>query len=85
METTPARDRSVPSQVLKVILRTDCSLSYDREAFLQWISTYPSETVHDQTYEKKHPGTGDWLLHDFKFVQWMNASESAVLWCHGKR
>jgi hypothetical protein len=57
----------------------------EREKFLGWISVIPFEKIHEDIYAKKHPGTGDWLLRTPKFQEWFNSSESALLWCHGKR
>ena len=57
----------------------------EREKFLGWISNIPFEKIHEATYAKKHPGTGDWLLQTPQFQDWFNNSGSALLWCYGKR
>lgn len=81
----PTRTRSVFLIASVSIQRNDYRLARNREDFLQWLSTHPSETSHDQTYSKKHAGTGDWLLCHPSFEHWMRSKDSAVLWCYGKR
>jgi len=58
---------------------------HEREDFLRWLSPHPFEQVHERTYAKKHPETGDWLLHRPEFERWVISQDSAVLWCYGKR
>jgi hypothetical protein len=57
----------------------------EREDLLNWVSPHDHEEAHDNIYTKKHPGTGDWLLHTKEFQAWIDNSTSALLWCHGKR
>ncbi|KAF7510671.1 hypothetical protein GJ744_006037 [Endocarpon pusillum] len=64
--------------------RRQRELVNEREDFLRWLSSYPFEDVQKTTYEKKHPGTGDWLLRQSEFEQWFTKQDSAILWCYGK-
>ncbi|ERF68561.1 hypothetical protein EPUS_04659 [Endocarpon pusillum Z07020] len=64
--------------------RRQRELVKEREDFLRWLSNYPFEDVQKTTYEKKHPGTGDWLLRQSEFEQWFTKQDSAILWCYGK-
>lgn len=57
----------------------------ERSEFLNWISQVDFEKVHDDTYAKKHEGTGAWLLQRTEFKEWLNSPRSSLLWCHGKR
>ena len=57
----------------------------ERESFLDWISTFDFEKVHDSIYAKKHEGTGDWLIQTEEFRTWFSSSKSSLLWCYGKR
>ena len=57
----------------------------EREDFLNWISLYDYEEAHDNTYSKKHAGTGNWLVQTDEFRIWDNSQKSALPWCHGKR
>ena len=57
----------------------------ERECFLDWISTFDFEKVHDSIYAKKHEGTGDWLIQTEEFRTWFSSSKSSLLWCYGKR
>jgi hypothetical protein len=41
--------------------------------------------MHEDIYDKKHPGTGDWLLQRTDFLAWFDSPDSALLWCYGKR
>jgi len=51
---------------------------------LNWISLYDYEEAHDNTYSKKHAGTGNWLVQTDEFRIWDNSQKSALPWCHGK-
>lgn len=57
----------------------------ERESFLDWISTFDFEKVHDSIYAKRHEGTGDWLIQTEEFRTWFSSSKSSLLWCYGKR
>ncbi|KAF7504496.1 hypothetical protein GJ744_002176 [Endocarpon pusillum] len=56
----------------------------EREDFLRWLSNHPFEDDHRKMYDKKHPGTGDWLLQRPEFETWFAAQRSGFLWCYGK-
>jgi hypothetical protein len=57
----------------------------ERSSFLAWVSDIDFETVHQNIYAKKHDNTGDWLVMEPKYQQWLNSPASSLLWCHGKR
>ncbi|KAJ4288061.1 hypothetical protein N0V90_012078 [Kalmusia sp. IMI 367209] len=56
----------------------------ERSTFLSWLSDIDFEDVHQSIYAKKHKGTGDWLINEPKFQQWMRSPRSSLLWCNGK-
>ncbi|KAF2785832.1 hypothetical protein K505DRAFT_330763, partial [Melanomma pulvis-pyrius CBS 109.77] len=56
----------------------------ERSAFLSWVSDIDFEEVHQTIYARKHKDTGDWLIKESKFHQWMQSPRSSLLWCNGK-
>ena len=52
---------------------------------MNWISTIDFENEHALTFEKRYKDTGNWLLEEPVFQQWIDGTDSRVLWCYGKR
>jgi hypothetical protein len=57
----------------------------ERSEFLKWVSDIDFEEVHQSIYARKHKDTGDWLIRELKFQEWMQSPRSSLLWCNGKR
>ncbi|KAH6888665.1 hypothetical protein B0T10DRAFT_573510 [Thelonectria olida] len=55
----------------------------DRSNILQWISSEPNLQHHRQAHSEILQGTGTWLFHDSKFLEWKNETASSILWLHG--
>ncbi|KAG9202248.1 hypothetical protein G6514_004686, partial [Epicoccum nigrum] len=56
----------------------------ERSEFLKWVSDIDFEEVHQSIYARKHKDTGDWLIRELKFQEWMQSPHSSLLWCNGK-
>ncbi|KAH7319047.1 hypothetical protein BKA65DRAFT_556477 [Rhexocercosporidium sp. MPI-PUGE-AT-0058] len=56
----------------------------ERRQFLEWVSDINYEETFNDIIKKKHPGTGEWLLHHEKFRCWAKSPKPSLLWCHGK-
>jgi hypothetical protein len=41
------------------------------------------EEFHTTTLAKRHSNTGAWLLEHSSYMDWLQADESKLLWCHG--
>ncbi|KAF8424851.1 ankyrin repeat-containing domain protein [Tirmania nivea] len=54
-----------------------------RRAVLNWLSQSDFEDTHQRHYKKRFGSTGKWLLDDLQFTNWVNQSNSGLLWCHG--
>jgi hypothetical protein len=55
----------------------------DRSKILQWISTIPYSLHHQTVRKDRLPDSGDWMLRNARFKEWMQSSSSATLWLHG--
>jgi hypothetical protein len=55
----------------------------DRSKILQWISTIPYSLHHQAVRKDRLPDSGDWMLRNARFKEWMESSSSATLWLHG--
>ncbi|KAF8207256.1 hypothetical protein K438DRAFT_430486 [Mycena galopus ATCC 62051] len=51
---------------------------------MQWITTLNFFQRHQLIFETRQAGTGEWLLADTKFRDWVSNS-GKVLWCRGIR
>lgn len=54
-----------------------------RLEILAWMSSQPYKAHHNQNKKDVLKGTGQWLLEDSVFIQWMKDSASSLLWLHG--
>ena len=63
-----------------------CFFTYEDE-FLRRLKPSDVAYTHEQLEKVALPGSGDWLLHDDRFVRWVSVDgeSSGILWCHGKR
>jgi hypothetical protein len=59
------------------------NLDKDRAEFLQWISKIRYTDHHQTNFWDVLPGTGQWLLDDPLFFEWMRSG--SILWLHGIR
>jgi hypothetical protein len=55
----------------------------DRNKILQWISTTPYSLHHQAVRKDRLLDSGDWMLRNARFKEWMESSSSATLWLHG--
>jgi hypothetical protein len=67
--------------VLRVLTRPNPD--DERVKFLQWISRIRYTDHHETNFKDVLPGTGQWLLEDPLFSDWMQSG--SVLWLHGIR
>jgi Cdc6-like AAA superfamily ATPase len=49
---------------------------------LRWLSPLEYNVKHDESFEKHHEGTGNWLFQKSIYAQW-KSSRSALLWIYG--
>ena len=54
-----------------------------RTQILVWLSPIPYMQHHIQANSDVLPGTGQWLLHDARLLDWQTSRSSSVLWLHG--
>lgn len=59
----------------------------ENKAILTWISNLSFEEKQTDILSKRHPGTGEWLLQQDRFIDWRNGvlDEPSTLWCPGIR
>ena len=55
-----------------------------RRLLLTWLSSLDFRSSHEKAYGSRHEMTGSWFLRNERFTYWLNAKESALLWCCGK-
>jgi hypothetical protein len=57
----------------------------ERRDLLEWVSDIQYGRHHDEIEERREPGTGDWLVQDERFREWMVSPSSSTLWLQGSR
>jgi hypothetical protein len=59
----------------------------DKESqdILDWLSPLNFWTKQKDTFQRREPGTGEWLLNDPLFTQWRDETNNNILWCPGER
>ncbi|OQD95096.1 hypothetical protein PENSOL_c022G06704 [Penicillium solitum] len=50
---------------------------------LEWVSNFQYGRHHDEIEERREPNTGDWLVQDKRFCDWMNSPSDSTLWLQG--
>ncbi|KAJ6179439.1 hypothetical protein N7519_009900 [Penicillium mononematosum] len=55
----------------------------ERRDLLEWVSDIQYGRHHDEIEERREPGTGDWLVQDGRFREWMDSPLSSTLWLQG--
>lgn len=56
----------------------------ERNEILQWLSNKDFDLHQELMLDKRCSGTGDWLLEDERFKDWLTgAGKSRLLWCNG--
>jgi len=51
---------------------------------MTWISTLNFSTKQNDFFERRQERTGEWLLNEDTFKNWLNGTEG-TLWCPGLR
>lgn len=78
---------------IRQILKKTANTSIDQETRIQdqetrkiikWLSHLNFWSKQDDTFGRRQEGTGEWLLNDPTFQQWING-DIKVLWCPGHR
>jgi len=54
------------------------------QKLLNWLSPLTFWAMHSDTFGRRQPGTGEWLLVDERFQSWISG-ETKYLWCPGDR
>lgn len=57
----------------------------ERRELLEWVSNFQYGRHHDEIEERREPNTGDWLVQDKRFCDWMNSPSDSTLWLQGSR
>lgn len=57
----------------------------ERRSLLEWISTVQYGRHHDEIEERRRQDTGNWLIENEKFREWMDSPSSSALWLQGSR
>ncbi|KAF4828588.1 Satratoxin biosynthesis SC1 cluster protein 4 [Colletotrichum tropicale] len=55
-----------------------------RRRFLDWLPTLDFGEIQENNFERRVPGSGDWLLDHEDFQTWKASPVSTLLWIHGK-
>lgn len=55
----------------------------DREEVVQWLSKLDFRGKQQETYQKRHPGTGEGVLKTQEFKDWFRDTDKPPLWCPG--
>ncbi|CAG8890998.1 unnamed protein product [Penicillium egyptiacum] len=55
----------------------------ERRDLLEWVSDIQYGRHHDEIEERREPDTGDWLVQDERFREWMDSPSSSTLWLQG--
>ncbi|KAF5524640.1 Vegetative incompatibility protein HET-E-1 [Colletotrichum aenigma] len=55
-----------------------------RRRFLYWLPTLDFGEIQENNFERRVPGSGDWLLDHADFQTWKASPVSTLLWIHGK-
>lgn len=56
-----------------------------RRVVLGWIYARHFYKKHRQIIDRRHPGTGMWILRDTGFMKWFSDTDFQILWGHGIR
>ena len=56
----------------------------ERIEILRWLSAQPYIEHHEQIFKHALPGSGQWLLRDSTYIDWLQNSTSSLVWLHGK-
>ena len=51
---------------------------------VNWLTPLNFWLKQDDTFERRQEGTGEWLLNDLAFQEWIKG-DTKVLWCPGDR
>lgn len=60
----------------------------ERQEVLEWLAKLSGinfDEDHDRIFKRRHPDTGNWLVESDRFKEWIDGTESCLLWCHGNR
>lgn len=55
----------------------------ERLTILKWLSPLDYSTYHNSYFNRVLVGTGQWLLHDKRYLDWKTSTSSSILWLHG--
>ncbi|KXH68636.1 hypothetical protein CSAL01_11705 [Colletotrichum salicis] len=55
-----------------------------RRRFLAWLPRVNFGDIHENHFERRVPGSGDWLLRNEIYRLWKESTNSGLLWIHGK-
>ncbi|KAJ5963671.1 Aldehyde dehydrogenase C-terminal [Penicillium vulpinum] len=55
----------------------------ERRDLLEWVSDIHYGRHHDEIEERREPDTGDWVVQDGRFREWMDSPSSSTLWLQG--
>src|SRR5436189_3906101 len=56
-----------------------------RDLLLSKLSSLSYVNKHMRERQRRHPGTGTWLVRTDEFEKWMTEDCSTCLWCYGIR
>jgi hypothetical protein len=66
-------------------MRTDTSFVDEKNRHMvNWLSDLDFEIKQIDLFEKREDGTGEWLLEEPAFIEWLNSTHR-TLWCAGDR
>ncbi|KAL9100680.1 MAG: hypothetical protein Q9163_003967 [Psora crenata] len=77
-DTQRIEDDITQMKVLLDLVRTDQISS----SLLDWLKAPDATKEHNEACEKKHPGTGTWLVKSSQFSRWLT-EENSIMWLNG--
>lgn len=60
----------------------------ERQNLLEWLAELSGinfDEYHDRIFKRRHQDTGNWLVESVQFKEWIDGTESCLLWCDGNR
>lgn len=67
------------------IQRTHKANDSKNEALLEWLSPLDLRAKQADIFGRRSPSTGDWLIENVEFINWVHAIGPSCFWCSGIR
>ncbi|PYI11219.1 hypothetical protein BO78DRAFT_413691 [Aspergillus sclerotiicarbonarius CBS 121057] len=77
--------QEIMSSILSAVWekKTD-NFGIEKQQFLRWLVAPDFEARHLDNYDKKHPGTAEWIICTNEYTRWSRQTGPALLWRYGQ-